>query len=167
MRMGVAEAGPAPELADGETLSDTIAAGIRATAAEKGADLSRFDTDEMLTLHQYNIFPNSTVLVTPDLLSVLSAKPGPDPDHAVMVAIHFRRAASADAPRSQAMTVELGEGEADLGFVLNADVSVAPAVQRGMHQPGMTHITLSNEEIRIINTHRNLERYLDLEPGGV
>ena len=167
MRMGVAEAGPAPTLADGETLSDTIAAGIRATAAEKGADLSRFDTDEMLTLHQYNIFPNSTVLVTPDLLSVLSAKPGPDPDHAVMVAIHFRRASSADAPRSQAMTVELGEGEADLGFVLNADVSVAPAVQRGMHQPGMTHITLSNEEIRIINTHRNLERYLDLEPGGV
>lgn len=166
MRMGVAEAGDAPEVGPDETLSDVIAAGIRATAAEKGVDLSGYDTDEMLTLHQYNLFPNATVLITPDLLSVLCAKPGPDPDHAEMVAINFRRAASADAPRSDPMTVELGEGEADLGFVLNADVSVAPAVQRGLHQPGLTHLTLSSEEVRIINTHRNLERYLGLEPGA-
>lgn len=36
---------------------------------------------------------------------------------------------------------------------------IAPAVQRGLRQPGLT---LSNEECRIINTHRNLDRYLDL-----
>jgi len=35
-------------------------------------------------------------------------------------------------------------------------------VQRGMHQPGFTRLVLSNEERRVINTHRNLERYLDL-----
>ena len=35
-------------------------------------------------------------------------------------------------------------------------------VQRGMHQPGFTHLVLSNEERRVINLHRNLERYLDL-----
>jgi len=167
MRMGVAEVGPVPERAEGESLSDVIAARIRATSAEKGADLSRFDTDQMLTLHQYNLFPNSTVLVTPDLLSVLSAKPGPDPDHAEMVAIHFRRAPSADAPRSEPMTVALGGQPADLGFVLNADVSVAPAIQRGMHQPGFTHLALSGEEIRIINTHRNLERYLGIDPSDM
>ena len=165
MRMGVTDVGPVPPLADGETLSDAIAARIRATAAEKGVDLSRFDTDEMLTLHQYNLFPNATVLATPDLLSVLCAKPGPDPDHAEMVAISFRRAPAADAPRSQPFAVTLGEGEADLGFVLNADVSVGPAVQRGMHQPGFTHLTLSSEECRVINTHRNLERYLGIAPS--
>ena len=164
-RMGVTEACPAPVLADGETLGDVIAAGIRATQADKGVDLSRFDTDQMLTLHQYNLFPNATVLATPDLLSVLCAKPGADPDHAEMVAISFRRAPSADAPRSQPVDVALGEGEADLGFVLNADVSVAPAVQRGMHQPGLTHLALSSEECRLINTHRNLERYLGIEPS--
>jgi phenylpropionate dioxygenase-like ring-hydroxylating dioxygenase large terminal subunit len=164
MRMGVAEAGAAPTLEGDETLSDAIAARIRATAAEKGVDLSAYDTDEMLTLHQYNVFPNATVLVTPDLLSVLCAKPGPDPDHAEMVAVHFRRAPAADAPRTQAMTVALAEGEADLGFVLNADVSVAPAVQRGLHQPGLTHLSLSGEEIRIVNTHRNLERWLGIGP---
>jgi hypothetical protein len=31
-----------------------------------------------------------------------------------------------------------------------------------MHQPGFTHLTLSSEERRVINMHRNLERYLDL-----
>ena len=165
MRMGVTEVGPAPAIAAGETIGDVIAARIRAAQSAKGVDLSRFDTDQMLTLHQYNLFPNTTVLAMPDLLSVLCAKPGPDPDHAEMVAISFRRVASADAPRTRAMDVVLGEGEADLGLVLNADVSVAPAVQRGMHQPGFTHLALSSEECRVINTHRNLERYLDIEPS--
>ncbi|GAB4920263.1 hypothetical protein JHV666_48620 [Mycobacterium avium subsp. hominissuis] len=32
----------------------------------------------------------------------------------------------------------------------------------GEHQPGFTHLVLSSEERRVINMHRNLERYLDL-----
>ena len=35
-------------------------------------------------------------------------------------------------------------------------------LQHGMHQPGFTHLVLSGEERRVINMHRNLERYLDL-----
>ena len=31
-----------------------------------------------------------------------------------------------------------------------------------MHQPGLTHLVLSGEERRVINMHRNRERYLDL-----
>jgi hypothetical protein len=31
-----------------------------------------------------------------------------------------------------------------------------------MHQPGFTHLVLSSEERRVVNMHRNLERYLDL-----
>jgi len=38
-------------------------------------------------------------------------------------------------------------------------------MQAGLHQPGFTHVWLSGEECRIINMHRNLERYLDLAPG--
>jgi phenylpropionate dioxygenase-like ring-hydroxylating dioxygenase large terminal subunit len=164
-RMGVTEQCPAPVVGDGETLADVIAARIRAVQAERGVDLSRFDTEQMLTLHQYNLFPNATVLVTPDLCSVLCAKPGPDPDHCEMVAISFTRAASADAPRTRPVDVVVGEGEADLGFVLNADVAIAASVQRGLHQPGLTHLSLSSEEIRVVNTHRNLERYLGIEPS--
>jgi choline monooxygenase len=39
---------------------------------------------------------------------------------------------------------------------------VLPGLQRGMHQPGFTHLVLSGEERRVIDMHRNLERYLDL-----
>ena len=163
-RMGVTEPCPLPALAADETVRDAIAVRIRAVHAANGVDLSRFGTDEMLTLHQYNLFPNATVLVTPDLLSVLCAKPGPDPDHCEMVAMNFTRAASADAPRTRPVTVALDDEEADLGYVLNADVSVAPSVQRGLHQPGFTHLTLSSEECRVVNTHRNLEWYLGIEP---
>jgi hypothetical protein len=48
------------------------------------------------------------------------------------------------------------------GLVLTQDITVLAGLQRGLHQPGLTHLTLSNEERRVINTHRNLERYLDL-----
>ena len=46
--------------------------------------------------------------------------------------------------------------------MLTQDIRVLADLQRGMHQPGFTHLTLSSEERRVINTHRNLERYLDL-----
>jgi hypothetical protein len=120
----------------------------------------------MLRLHQYNLFPNTTVLATPDLLSVLSARPGPTPDEAEFVAYHYTRMPSADAPRTKPIDVTLPPEQADFGFVLNADVHVAEGLQRGLHQPGFTHLTLSSEECRVINTHRNLERYLELEPGA-
>ncbi|MEI8001753.1 MAG: aromatic ring-hydroxylating dioxygenase subunit alpha [Actinomycetes bacterium] len=164
-RMGVAEPGAVPEVPAGQTLSDVITARIVAHQGANGVDLSRFDPDQMLTLIQYNLFPNATVLVTPDLLSVLIATPGPDPDHAFMTAISFTRAAGPDAPRSRPVDVRVGEGEVSLGFVLDADVSVAPRVQQGFHQPGFTHLALSSEECRIVNTHRNLERYLGIEPS--
>jgi hypothetical protein len=48
--------------------------------------------------------------------------------------------------------------------VFNQDVVALQRVQRGLHQPGFTHLTLSSEECRIINLHRNLERYLGISP---
>ena len=164
-RMGITEPCPVPELADGESVADAIAARIRAHQSQKGgADLSRFDTTQMLELHQYNLFPNATVLITPDLLSVIVGRPGSDAEHAEMVMMNFSRGPSADAPRTNPFDVTLAPDQADFGFVLNADMRIAPDVQRGLRQPGLTHLTLSSEECRIINTHRNLERYLGIGP---
>jgi choline monooxygenase len=52
--------------------------------------------------------------------------------------------------------------DAHPGLVLTQDITVLAGLQRGLHQPGLTHLTLSNEERRVINMHRNLERYLNL-----
>ena len=39
--------------------------------------------------------------------------------------------------------------------------------QRGLHQPGFTRMTLSNEERRILNFHRNLEAWLAIHPTEI
>jgi hypothetical protein len=67
-----------------------------------------------------------------------------------------------DAPRTRPADVRMTAQEAHPGLVLTQDITVLAGLQRGLHQPGLTHLTLSNEERRVINTHRNLERYLDL-----
>ena len=44
-------------------------------------------------------------------------------------------------------------------YLLPVKISVLQTAQRGLHQPGFTHMTLSSEECRILNMHRNLERH--------
>jgi phenylpropionate dioxygenase-like ring-hydroxylating dioxygenase large terminal subunit len=144
----------------GQSVQDAIAVRIRAHNAARGVDLDRFDTGQMLRMSQYNLFPNTTVTVFPDLLGVLTARPGPTPDQAEFVLLHFERAAGAGAPRSKPIDLTMPAGESDFGLVLNQDTQVVAGVQRGMHQPGCTHITLSDDECRIVNTHRLLDHYL-------
>jgi len=85
-----------------------------------------------------------------------------------MDALVFARRARADtSPPARPVDVTVAPGEADFGLVLNQDVAALQRVQRGMHQPGFTHLTLSSEECRIINLHRNLERYLSISPTEI
>jgi phenylpropionate dioxygenase-like ring-hydroxylating dioxygenase large terminal subunit len=163
-RMGVTEQGPVPPVPDGATVADVIAERIRKHHAADGVDLSSFDTAHMLCLNQYNLFPNSTVLVAPDLLQVLCGRPGPTPDSGQLVGIAFQRVPSPETPRSRPMDVTVPPDAADFGNVLNQDIAILPRVQRGLHQPGLTHLALSSEECRLINTHRNLETYLGIDP---
>ncbi len=80
-----------------------------------------------------------------------------------------RYAAGDTTPRVQpaAMTFDYDD-DLPIGLVLNQDFENFARSQRGMHQPGLTHLTVSEtEECRIVNLHRNLEEYLGLEPGEV
>jgi choline monooxygenase len=155
-----------PEVPEGQTLRDVIAELIRAHQATRGADLSRFDNDRVLMLNQYNLFPNATVLVNADICTVLSSRPGPTPDEAVLVAMHFARAGDAGAPRSRPVEVTVPLDQVDFGYVLNQDFDVLKTMQIGLHQPGLEHIVLSSEECRIINMHQNLSRYLGSQSPG-
>ena len=159
-RFGVAEDAdpPLPELADGETAMDAIADAIKAHNAGKGVDLSHLSSAETTALAQYNLFPNATVLVWAEMINVLAALPGATPDTATLVSLNFELAAPG-APRSEPFTAELPEGT-DLGLVLGQDVSVMATVQRGLHQPGRTHLLVSDEECRVINLNRNLDEWV-------
>jgi phenylpropionate dioxygenase-like ring-hydroxylating dioxygenase large terminal subunit len=156
--MGVAEGTPFP---DGQPVIEVIADHIRAFAESRGVDLSWATTDQVMRLHQYNIFPNLTVLANADHLTVMFALPGPDPDHGELVMMLWTRMAPG-APRCKPADVRVAADEAQPGLVLTQDITVLAGLQRGLHQPGFTHLMLSNEERRVINMHRNLERYLDL-----
>jgi choline monooxygenase len=161
--MGATEGTPFPadERQPGQTVQDLIAARTRAFAAERGVDLDWADTDRVTRLHQYNVFPNMTLLTNADHLTIMCSRPGPDPDHGEMV-MFLMTHMPPGAPRNKPTDVRTSAGQAEPGLVLTQDIRVLAGLQRGMHQPGFTHVVLSSEERRVINMHRNLERYLDL-----
>jgi choline monooxygenase len=161
--MGVEQGTPYPEDegAAGKSVPDMIAERTRTYAAQRGVDLEWADTDQITRLHQYNVFPNVTILVNADHLTVMCARPGPDPDQGELIMFSMTRM-PADAPRSKPVDLRMSADDAHPGVVIGQDVVVLPQLQRGLHQPGFTHLVLSNEERRLINTHRNLERYMDL-----
>ena len=164
----VADAGPVPDAPEGGDLRSVLAAMVREVGKAQGLDFSSCTDEELMNLQQYNLFPNATVLVFPDLFQVVKSRPGVTPDATIMDTFAFtRRSRSDPAPTARPVDVSLAPGEADFGLVLNQDVVSLQRVQRGMHQPGFTHLTLSSEECRIINLHRNLERYLDISPTEI
>ncbi len=165
--MGAAEGTPFPadERQPGHTVADLIATRTRAFAAERGVNLDWADTDRMTRLHQYNVFPNMTLLTNADHLTVMCSRPAPDPvsnpDKGELVMYLMTRMPPGTA-RNKPTDVRMTADQAEPGVVLTQDVRVLPGLQRGLHQPGFTHLVLSNEERRVINMHRNLERYLEL-----
>lgn len=156
--IGAAEGTPYP---GGAPALEVIAARARAFAAERGVDLAWATTDQVMRLHQNNAFPNMTLLTNADHLTVMTSHPGADPEHGELVMFLWTRMPKG-APRSTPVDVRMTAAEAHPGLVLTQDISVLAGLQRGLRQPGLTHLTLSHEERRVINTHRNLERYLDL-----
>jgi len=161
--MGVAEDAPFPidQCRPGQSVADLIADYTRAFAIQRGVDVSWASTDQLMRLHQYNVFPNMTLLTNADHLTVMTSHPGPDPDHGELVMLLWMRMPPG-ASRIKPADVRLKAEDAHPGLVLTQDITVLPGLQRGLHQPGLTHVVLSNEERRVINMHRNLERYLDL-----
>lgn len=159
--MGAAEGTPMPKPEPGQSVQDLIAEHTRAFAASRGVNLDWADTDRITRLHQYNVFPNMTLLTNADHLTIMCSRPGPDPDHGELVMFLMTRMPPG-AARAKPTDVRVSAGEAEPGVVLTQDIRVLAGLQRGMHQPGFTHLVLSNEERRVINTHRNLERYLGL-----
>jgi choline monooxygenase len=163
------DAGPAPVVPPGGTIRGAIADIVRRRGVDAGHDwFATLDDGQLLDMSQYNLFPNVTVLVFADMLQLVRSRPGATPDDAFMDAWQFERVAPSDPrPRTKPIDIELApDGELPIGLILNQDFANFGRSQRGLHQPGLTHLTLSpTEECRILNLHKNLEQYLGLEPA--
>ncbi len=63
------------------------------------------------------------------------------------------------APRSTPITLGADGPAIPLGLVMSQDVGMMKTAQRGLHQPGLKHLSVSAEECRLINLHRNLDEW--------
>jgi len=169
-RIGIAspaDAGTVPDVPAEGSLRSVFAQRIRDVGASQGVDYRRFSDDELLTMSQYNLFPNVSLVVFPDLFTVLRSRPGATPDEGFMDMINFSRLPPGATP-VRPMDVDLPPGgDPPLGLVLSQDAGQIGRAQRGLHQPGFTRMTLSREECRILNLHRNLERWLGISPSEI
>jgi len=155
----------APVPPEGQTIRDVIAQRIREHQLTRGIDLNGYDTDGLLRLSQYNLFPNTTVLVWGDMVNVLISRPGATPDQAEL-SMYLLARAPQGAPAAKPFDVAL-PADASLGVVIDQDLSMLKRFQRGLHQPGFTHLTLSSEECRIINMQRVLATYVGDEADSL
>ena len=144
-----------PPLEQNQSVRDKIAALIRDHQATRGIDMSSYDTNRILHLSQYNLFPNTTVLIWADMVNVLTSRPGPSVDSAELTMYVLYRSAAGGRPLDVAVGPEIS-----LGTVIDQDLGMLKRFQKGLHQPGFTHLTLSSEECRIINMHRVLGEYV-------
>ena len=174
-RIGVNDtATPMPPIPDGDTLRGMLARMVRDVNAAQGIDLSSYSDHHVLDMEQYNLFPNITVLVFADMLSIVRARPGTHVEEAYMDVFAFTRVQSpvapsdghSEVPRAKPLDAELPpEADPPFGLVLNQDVGNFARTQRGLHQPGFTHLTVSpTEECRVVNLHRTLEEHLGIGP---
>jgi hypothetical protein len=169
-RVGLDAAAPGcvPDVPEGQTLMNVMAEQLRLARAAQGLDLSTFTDEELMTLDQYNVFPNITVLFFPDLLSVLRTRPGNNPDECFLDVFQFDRVAPDDAsPRTKPMRLEMAIDAGSFGTVFNQDFAMLVSAQRGLYQPGFERITLAQEESRILNTHLNLESFIGISPSEI
>ena len=100
---------PMPVVPPGQTIRDVMAQLLREQQATFGADMSDLDTDQIMGLSQYNLFPNATVLVWGEMINVILSRPGPGPDEAEMVTFLLLRH-QADAPQSRRSTCRCPTG---------------------------------------------------------
>jgi len=166
-RIGVEDTtAPMPSIPEGDTLRGMLARMVRDTNAAHGIDLSAYEDHQVLDMEQYNLFPSITVLVFADMLSIVRARPGTHVEEAYMDMFAFTRVQSADAPRTKPIDALLPpDMDPPFGLVISQDCDNFARTQRGLHQPGLTHLTVSpTEECRLVNLHRTLEEYLGIGP---
>jgi hypothetical protein len=127
----------------------------------------RFSNDQLMTMQQYNLFPNVSLVIFPDMMTALRSRPGATPDDGYLDIINYRRTPpGALAARPTDVLLPAGQ-DPGLSLILNQDAKNIDRAQRGLHQPGFTRMTLSREECRILNMHRNLEQWLGITPTEI
>jgi choline monooxygenase len=121
-------------------------------------------SSRVLDLHQYSLFPNTSLVYLAETLTAIRARPGATPNDCFLdIASCNKLAPDAWRNTPAPIVVTLPPDPPRLNLIFNQDITNLMTAQRGLHQPGLTHVTVSWEERRIANLHRNLDRVLGIE----
>ena len=156
-----------PPVGEGQTIRDALEQLLRSNAEGKDLKVERFSQSQLLDLFQFNFFPNITVIIMFDSVTILRARPGTTPDDCKMDVLNLQRQPNGNTAGIRPQSIDMPVDSASLNLVFDQDISNLRNAQLGLHQPGLDTLVLSKEEMRIINLHHNLEEYLGISPSEI
>jgi len=141
-------------------------------------------SDEQLSdIVQYNIFPNSVLVLQPEEMWILRSRPHPtDPNKCYWDKIALRMFPDPEAQKRANISFNLDQegipdaskrpehdqftqediiaGRKTMTITLDQDIHLIRDVQKGMHSRGFTQAWLNDDESRVQHYHTWLDRYM-------
>ena len=143
-------------------------------------------SDEQLSdIVQYNIFPNSVLVLQPEEMWILRSRPhATDPNKCYWDKIALRMFPDPKAQKKANISFNLDQeglpdgstrpehdqftqediiaGRKTMTITLDQDIHLIRDVQKGMHSRGFTQAWLNDDEARVQHYHTWLDRYMEL-----
>lgn len=150
-----------PAIPPGQTLKDVLAGLIRAHLKSIGDPYPDAGDRALLNDFHYYVFPNLIFNIFAGWFSIVRARPV-DESHSLVDMWNFDLLPDGHADSHARPHPLLMQPEecGPLGRVVVQDIELLPRLQRGLSEPGIEPLRLTDEEIRIGHMHRVLDSYL-------
>ena len=140
---------------------------VREVNLAQGIDLSSYSDHHVLDMEQYNLFPNITVLVFADMLSVVRARPGTHVEEAYMDVFAFTRVQATRRRRARSRSTRCSRPTPTRRSASCSTRTSATSRARSAvcTSPGSrTSRCRPPRSAGVVNLHRTLEEYLGIGP---
>lgn len=139
----------------------------RRLAPRLGIDDSALTDEQLTDDDQYTIFPNVTLNVHAEGLTLFRHRPHPaDPGRMLWDFLSFQHLPAGSAAPLRAGHARQVHGEASLGQILDQDLYTLSFVQKGMQSRGFGGLWLGEQEARIRHFHDVLTSYVGEDAGA-
>jgi phenylpropionate dioxygenase-like ring-hydroxylating dioxygenase large terminal subunit len=156
----------------------------REKAAALGYNYDLLSDEQLSDIVQYNIFPNSVLVLMPDDYMILRARPHPtdpnkcywdklslrmDPDERAQAKVNIsfsqeqrdKTGNAARPERDEFDYQDIVEGRKTMTITQDQDISLIRDIQKGMHSRGFSEAWLCDDESRVQHYHTWIDRYME------
>lgn len=149
---------------DGITARGLLQRATRHTLTAKGLDVTGLTDTQMSDNHFYLLFPNLFMTIRAGEATVISSVPHPDgdPNRCIWRTSFLQWLPPEERAAKRAATVEIAEGDHFPYFLaLEQDYHQMARQQADLRNSGLTHMTLTRQEVRLAHYHSVLDAWLD------